>query len=377
MNKQYNPLIFLAALGAGGISVFPFAFLQYVHPHGKGLVTAAEIFNSNHWPVWVYVILSAIMIVFAAIHFILLFQFLPQLFKFRKTEAYSELMDNPLANTAILAPFIAIVMSMNAFIGPIRFFVPLFSDNFQALMMPALVVWLIIGALLLHTEFALLITAFKKGFDVGKINFGWMLHSFALSMYTVTGTGIAALAKDSGIANLAAFVALITGTMGIFLFFVKIITIFQSHMAADNLPEKQFMPAFLIVIPNITLYAISLFRFGHFLEKQHGVHLDAYFLVVITVSYAFATWYMLFGLTLLKDFIKNDLFSKHYYVQLWGIICPFVAYAVLGSFVYKVFMPWEGFLIATLVSAFIAIGLFADLFIRHIRCIANSKSIAC
>lgn len=43
LSRFFSPLIFLASLGAGGIAVMPFAFLQYTFSHGPGLVKIADI----------------------------------------------------------------------------------------------------------------------------------------------------------------------------------------------------------------------------------------------------------------------------------------------------------------------------------------------
>ncbi|MBK8807046.1 MAG: hypothetical protein IPO21_10515 [Bacteroidales bacterium] len=43
MKKSFNPLIFLASLGAGGISVAPFTYFQYIVHKGEGLITNAQL----------------------------------------------------------------------------------------------------------------------------------------------------------------------------------------------------------------------------------------------------------------------------------------------------------------------------------------------
>ena len=107
--------------------------------------------------------------------------------------------------------------------------------------------------------------------------------------------------------------------MGLFLLLVKMISIFMSHFAAKGIPEKQFLPSFLIVIPNMTLYAITFFRLGHYLEKQFGYHLDSYFYFIIIGAFAFQIWYLLFGLTLLRDYLKKDFFKKEFYSSMWAL----------------------------------------------------------
>ncbi|MBT3864575.1 hypothetical protein HOE67_02320 [Candidatus Peregrinibacteria bacterium] len=377
--KLFSPLLFLAALGAGGIAIIPFAFLNYTFPHAAGLIKISHITHSL-LPLWQEILirfLEVSMVAFSAIHIILSVVFTVKLIKWMKDKKrYAEFIQNPLTNSAIMAPFISLVMTMNVFIGPIRYFIPQMADNLQIFMLPALTVWGLIWLALMRMEIKLLAISFKNSFDISKISFGWLLHPFALAMLTVTGTGIAALAKAPEVAHTAAMFSVISGTMGFFLLTVKTITIFKSHFAADGLPEKQFLPSFLIVVPNITLYAISAFRLGHYLEHQFSAEIGSYYLIIMVTAFAFETWYLMFGLSLLKDYFKNH-FSKEYYVSQWGLVCPIVAYAVLTSFVYKVFVPspilyW--LVIATLIAVIL---LFGVLLKKHCGCKRGSTKIDC
>ncbi len=372
--KNFSPLLFLASLGAGGISVIPFAFLNYTFDHGKGLVKIADI-NYQNLEIGTKILfrfMELSMLIFIILHVILSIIFFIKLIPWLKKKSYKKFIENPLENSAILAPFISIIMTMNVAIGPIRYFIPDFSKNLQSFMFPALIAWAIIWIFLMRMEIKLLKTSFEKSFDINKIHFGWLLHPFALGMLTVTGTGIAALAHSANIAHLAAFMSLTSGTMGLFLLLVKMITLFKSHFAAPGMPDRQFLPSFLIVIPNITLYAISAFRLGHYLEHQHHLEMGAFFLIIMTVSFAFETWYLAFGLSLLKEYFKKH-FSKEYYVSQWGLVCPVVAYAVLGSFVYKFFVPnliIYGLVVLTMI---ISIILFFVLLEKYIQCLKSTK----
>ena len=140
--KNFTPLLFLASLGAGGISIIPFAFLQYVHPHNKGLVTLQEILeNTFSFPIWTYYLLSTIMIVFTILHIALTGVFSKQFIHFFKSVGARTLWNDPLKNSAYLAPFISLVMTMNVLIGPVRFFVPILSENLQQVMPYAFAFW--------------------------------------------------------------------------------------------------------------------------------------------------------------------------------------------------------------------------------------------
>lgn len=101
---------------------------------------------------------------------------------------------------------------------------------------------------------------------------------------------------------------------------------------------------------------------------------------MIGIAFAFETWYLLFGLGLLKDYFKKDFFKNEYYVTLWGFICPLVAYAVLGSFLYNVFIPSVIIYWQIIIVTAIAVILFFMLLIRYMKCagmIEKNKNFNC
>ncbi|MDD3178065.1 MAG: hypothetical protein PHR26_00940 [Candidatus ainarchaeum sp.] len=379
--KNFNPLLFLMSLGAGGISIIPFAFLQYTFFSSKGLVTLSDVLSSSlsMSQLVLFNFLFIVMIVFGLLHLILSVILIKHLIKWIKEGRYKEMLNNPLKNSALLAPFISIIMTLNVFIGPIRFFINPISNNLQSLMIYALIFWGLIWLFLMYLDLKLISISFLKDFDVSKINFGWLLHSFALGMASVTGSGIAALSQNILIAHIAAFLSTISLSLGLFLLIVKLITLFKFHFESKGLPDKQFLPSFLIVIPNVTLFAITLFRLGHYLEHAFSFSLGAYFLVVILLSFVFEIWYFGFSLFLLKDYFKKHFFKKEFYISQWGLVCPVVAFAVLGSFLYKVFVPNIILYIVIIVVLIISVVLFFILFIRQLKCsnFLKSKSFIC
>ncbi|PIE80078.1 MAG: hypothetical protein CSA15_02335 [Candidatus Delongbacteria bacterium] len=360
MKNNFSPLNFLASLGAGGISVIPFAFFQYTHHKSKGLITFSQIdhFNLGGFKQGLFHSLEAVMIVFTLIHIYLTIVNLFGLSKWVKSEEYEGFKNDPLRNAALMTPFLSLAMSMNVVIGPIRFFIPNLASNLQAMMLPALIGITLLALYAMYWEIKLLKISFSNSFDVAKINFGWLLHPFALGMITVTATGIAAMSKNHTYASIAAFLALTIGSMATFLLVVKVVSIFQSHFNADGLPAKQFMPSFLIVVPIITILAISGFRLSHYFEHNFGFHMDAVGVLIVVIAFAFETWYLLFGIALLKTYLKTDFREKEYYVSQWGLICPFVAYSVLGSFVWKLFVPNPVIYTVVLISAVTSIIFF-------------------
>ncbi|MCF7855948.1 hypothetical protein K9N08_00080 [Candidatus Gracilibacteria bacterium] len=371
MQKNFSPLAWLAPLGAGGISIITFAFFNYSLTHPAGLIN----FSQTDGGLLVR-ILEGNMLLFIALHLLLTIFLIAPLVRFLRDENYQNFRDNPLQNSALLAPFISAAMTLNVLIGPIRYFVPAFYENLQMLMLPGFIAWVVLWILTMRFVVKLLAISFTKSFDIAKISFGWLLHPFTLGMVTVTGTGVAAMAADAVLANVAAFLSLISGSMGLFLLFVKTISIFKSHFAADGLPAKQFLPSFLIVIPNITLYAISAFRLGHWLEKFHAAELGNYFKIVMTTAFAFETWYLFFGFVLLADYFRRHFF-REYHVSQWGLVCPLVAYAVLGSFVYKVFAPILLTKIVILTTTAVVVLLFFFLLKKMFCCRKSCGNFSC
>jgi len=371
MKKDFNPMRFLASLGAGGIAVAPFAIMQYTFTHPKGLIQlknlkAMELSSLQQIETTALMIIMAL---FTLLHFALSVPFFADLLRWRKTDSFKTFMSNPQENSAIMAPYLSLIMTMNVFIGPIRFFFSIVGDNLQLLMLPALMVIGLIWLSMMKTEIGLLKRAFSDHFDADTINFGWLIQVFALSMGSVTLSGIAALAKAPNIAHTAFVLTSISFSMALFLLMIKLPQIFKNHFHAQSLPEHPAMPSVMILVPIITLLAITGFRLGHYMEKQLGIHLGGYFLIIVFGALAMESWYLIFSLSLIKGFLQKDLFKKEYYVTMWGMICPFVAFSVLSAFAQEVWLHSAVINIIAYISLGTAVGLFLKILHRKARCL--------
>ncbi len=378
--KKFNPTKFLAVLGSGGISVAPFAFMQNTVKHPKGLIAyehighgtlsmSQEIFFRS---------LEGVMLLFAAIHFFLLIRYLGQYFSWLGSDDYKTMKEDPKVNSALMTPFLAIFMSFNVVIGVVRFFIPAMHENLTTLVPYAFGGWAFVWFFAMKTEISIIKKGFIKVFEPQQLNFGWLMHAFALGMGSVVGSGIAIFAKKgSFIPDTAALMVLISASMGLFLLVVKSVSLFIGQYRREGLPGRQAMPTFLIMVPIITLYAITFFRLGHFLHKHHGFHVsEVYYWFIIIAAWAFQTWYMFFGFSLLKDYFSNH-FKGEYYLSQWGVICPFVGYAVLGSFVVPFLSIAPVIKVISLASLSVVVVLYSDLLLRHYKCRNNTSAIKC
>jgi len=96
-------------------------------------------------------------------------------------------------------------------------------------------------------------------------------------------------------------------------------------------------------------------------------------MILMVGAFAFETWYMMFGLTMLYDYFKK-YFHSEFHVSQWGLVCPFVAYSVLSSFVYKVFVQNTFFYILPLIILAVTVSLFFLLFYKQFVCRKNKAS---
>ena len=370
--NSFSPLNLLGALGAGGIAVAPFAIMQYLYPHPKGLVTRAAMHAPDAglepWQSALVAPFEATMLLFAGLHAVLLALLLMRFLTANGRGEYAATIADPLSGAQMLAPHLAIAMSFNVFIGVVRYFVPAIQDSFQELMLPALVAWLVLLAFTLKGVYRQLGNAFEQPFDLHKARFGWMLLPFALGMVSVVGSGIAAMAKSPGVAHVAAFFSLMGGMGALFLLVVKLLTLMQVHYQQPSLPDRHSLPSILAVVPILTVLAIIGFRLAHYAHAQLGLHIDWAGPVIVASVFAFQTFYLGFGFVLMRTYLMRDFWRGEYHPAQWGMVCPFVAWSVLGAFVGGSVISGAPLVVAIFASLSIAILLFFAVMARMLSC---------
>lgn len=345
LTDRFNMLWFIMALGFGGTSVAGFAFLNNTlerTPPLKGMLYLATIdeFAAKMGTTYTFLAnyLKVHMLFFGVMHIVALTVCTWLYLRWRKLhqQAYQDILQDTSRNSVLISPVLAYGMAFNVSLVLGYVFVDWMRINLEMLMPYAAGVYFLLWLWTLLTAIRLQAIALEKGFDVDKMHFGWLLVPFALAMTSVTGTGIAYLAHG-GLADFVFFLSLVTFSMAFFLLLVKVFSLFKSHYAS-GMPEKiEFLPAFFIVMPIITLLTISLLRYGYYFQHKFNLPLpEAAFAMTVSTGFALMTWYMLLGLFLLRDYFKKHLFSMEYFDESqWGLICPMVAYAVLATFVYK------------------------------------------
>jgi len=369
-SKSFDPIMFLMSLGAGGLSIGLWAFFMFTFKHGKGLFNhdqLSQVITSN-FQKYLFFSTEVLIIIMAIVHLVTITYLLIKYFKWLKTKDYKNYISDPLRNNGIMTVFLTITMTFNVIFAIGNHFIFKNGPLFQPIMGPALIGYFILYIFTMGTSIKILKIAFTNTFDFNKIHFGFMMHPFALSMLAVTGFGISAFSKNYIISSIAFFLAFAPWLVAILLTLIKIVTMFQHHFK-NNLPDRNFLPSTLIVMPTIMLIFLSLTRIGHYLHNNlKGVEIGpAYYAIVTIIPFVFLFWYGLFSLTLIKDYFKT---YKKFNVTQWGFICPIAAFNVIGFAMNKYWLggvlPF-GYILLTFV--FFGIIVYFDLFFKQVKSI--------
>ncbi|ADI00125.1 TsoY family (seleno)protein [Salisediminibacterium selenitireducens] len=344
MNKTYNPIYFLAALGNGGLAVSFFMYFMFMIPHeGTPMATFNHIYPylmGGSVPVQIAIVIVATgMIYFTVRHFQKLFWNLSQWKQFKQTEAYQKMLGTN-AEVSFMAIPLTLSMTVNVLFVLGAVFIPNLWNVIQLLLPFSLAAFAAIGAYAL-TLFIPMMTRFftDNGFNTeANNNFSQLLSTFAFTMIAV---GLAAPAAMSSIT----FVS-VTGMILSILFLTVAVGLLavQGTLAIsailNNGIAKEGSATVWILIPILTLVGITFVRLASGVSHNLlGTNPnDIMMFLVIGALVTVQTFVGLLGYSVLT---RNGYFSeftngKNKSPGSYGLICPGVAYFVLGMF----FIQW-------------------------------------
>lgn len=342
--RNYDPAYFLAALGNGGLATSFFMYLMFMVPHpDTAMVTFNHIYPyvTEGSPVIAILILIAVagMLYFAFRHFQRLFWNLKQLRKFKQTESY-RMMNNANNAVTMMAVPLTLAMSINVLFVLGAVLVPNLWNVIEILLPLALLGFLAIGAYALKI-FVPMMTSFMldKTFNIDKNNnFSQLLAVFAFAMIAVGLAAPGAISRIKVVSALGIFFSLLFLMISLSLMFVHIVLSLQS-IFKHGFAEKAG-PSVWMIIPILTLVGITGIRladgfFHNFLDMEP---IPALFFIMFGAVIAIQIIVGLVGTLVLKrlnyfkDYIDGPKFSPGSY----GLICPGVAFFVLGTF----FIHW-------------------------------------
>lgn len=336
--EQYSPLYFLAALGAGGMSVAFFMWLMHWMPYTTPMPVFDELVGVlQHGPVYQQLALVGAWLgiaFFAALHFRLLAWNLKAFRAFRASTAYRALRSSN-AETQLLAGPLTLAMTINVGFVLGMAFVPGLWQIVEWLFPIAMVAFLAVGvwALALLRDFWGRVLT-EGNFDCTKNNsFAQLLPAFALAMI---GVGLAAPAAMSEtpqtiltslvLSSFFIVTAIISGT-------VQLVLGLRGML--DQGANVETAPSLWIVVPILTVLSIALLRQGHGIDTvlsgnaagAQGFGLLTT-LLMAQIAFGLLGWVVLRRYGYFQRFVTGPERSPGSYT----LVCPGVAIVVMLHF---------------------------------------------
>lgn len=339
MNKQnYSPTYFLAALGAGGLSVSFYMYLMFLIPHkGSPMATfdhISPLFQQNNWLTYVSVFAMIAIIVFAILHFKLLFWNIKQFNIFKQTQEYAILKKSN-AEVTLMAIPLTLAMTINVCFVLGAVFVPGLWNIVEYMFPFALLGFAVTGYYAINIFMEYFSRLLKNGdFDFTKNNnLSQMISIFAFAMVGVGFAAPGAMSHYILINAIGIFGAIFFLTISILLLVIKLIIGFKNMFEHGISVEAS--PSLWIIIPILTILGITLIRISFGLD--HHFHTPLANSSLFTLTSTVVALQLIFGLLgykVMKDlgYFKEYVYGEKKSEVSFALICPGVAFMVFGMF---------------------------------------------
>jgi len=336
--ENYSPSYFLAALGAGGLSVSFYMYLMFLVPHkGSPMATFDYIYpilEQGSWLTFVSSFAMVLIIVFAFFHFKLLIWNLKQFKAFKQTEEYTVLKNSNGEVTLMTIPLtLAMTINVCFVIGAV--FVPNLWSIVEYMFPFALLGFAIAGYFAIKIFMDYFSRLLQKGdFDFTKNNnLSQMISIFAFAMIGVGFAAPGAMSHYIVVNAIGIFGAIFFLAISILLLIIKLILGFKNMF--EHGISKEASPSLWIVIPILTILGITLIRISFGLDHHFNSPLANSTLFTLTSTIvALQLIFGMLGYKVMKDIGYFDEYvngEKKSEVS-FALICPGVAMMVFGMF---------------------------------------------
>lgn len=318
---KFTPLKFMATLSAGGIALMAFNYLQFAYPPEEGFLKLYDISWQSLAQAEAYLSLFLIVIMFSFTVFSIIFStlLLWNILKwYIKKQEYEKLINNPMQNVFIFAPIASLSMTVNVIWGPLLFFIP--EISVQKLMVPSFIFFIILWSVVLFLQVRVGKVWLRDRLDISKLTFVWLLDVFAISLVSLTGTGIASISTNELIASISAIASFFLLFIGITLFTLKLPLLIYVQIKNVKLPDKGILPAFFLVIPITCLLGVSLYKILAYLQMYFSYDVKVLSFFIVVFSYVIAISWGVFALYLLRQYFKNDFLKSSFSPPQWGFV---------------------------------------------------------
>jgi len=349
----YNPLYWLAALGAGGLTVSFFVYINFMVPHkGVPMATFDQVYPALIKGDWLSIVtaLSLIFVViFALLHIKLLLWNIKEFAAYKKTEAYTAMKESN-NEVQLFAIPLTLAMTINVFFVTFALFVPHLWDYVEYLFPGALLAFMVAGyyVLKIFAEYLSRLLAHGELDFTQNNSLAQMLSVFAFTMVGVGFAAPAAMSKTLAVNAIGAFGSIFFISAAVLLLMIKLVLGFKSMFKDGIAPEAT--PTLWIIIPILTLIGISLVRL--FFGFEHRFHAEMPKTDMFALTSVIISLQILFGLlgyAVMKrvKYFKTYVFGDKQSVASLALICPGVAFTV-----FYLFLIQYGFVFTGVVSKY-------------------------
>lgn len=333
----YNPLYFLAALGAGGLAVSFFMYPMFLVPHpDTPMVTFDHL-----WPLIIggsplvaglLLLDVALIVFFAALHLRLLAWNLGQYRAYRTSQAFLNARGTT-AEIGVMALPLTLAMSINVLFVLGALLVPQLWSAVEWLFPGSLLAFLAVGVLALrqltdHLSRVLV----HGGLDgTSQNSLSPLLAVFTLAMVAVGLAAPAAMSQVTAVRTVAILLSLFFFSVAVLLALVQLPLGFRAMLARGIQPAAS--PSLWILIPILTLLGIAWLRLSHGLEHTlggHGTPPLGFTASVLSLQLFFG----LLGWAVMRrnGYFRDTVQGSQGDAGRFALICPGVALFVFGLF---------------------------------------------
>jgi hypothetical protein len=363
--SSFNPQYFLAALGAGGLTISFFLYPMFMLPHPQTPMVNFEAI----WPVLTGEnrLLSTLLaldllavLTFAFIHFHLLAKSLLAYQRFRLTSAYEALRKGN-GEVSLMAIPLTLSMSINVLFVLGSLFVPGLWGVVEWLFPFALVAYISVGVYALRIYGAYFTRLLLSGdFDFGgNNNLSQLMAIFAFAMIATGLAGPGAMSHTQQINALGIFGSLFFLSLAVLLVVIKLVLGMKSMLRQGV--SKQTSYTLWILIPILTLFGISGIRIimglHHAFEQplsRPGLFVFTSVLLSLEILAGLLGYKVMKAVGYFDEYLRGDKRD----VGSFALICPGVAFFVFGFFFITFGLLKNGLVAPRSVSYFLILAPF-------------------
>lgn len=380
-NTPYHPSYWLAALGAGGLSISFFMYLTWMVPHTgspmptwEHLQTAwlAETPATDALRVVLVIAVFGVALL-ASLHFLLLAWNIREYRSTTAQEVVARMRQSP-AEVQLMAIPLTLAMTVNVCFALGALFIPGLWSWVEYLFPVALLAFVVIAWHALHIYGRYLSRMLVEGGyrSEEQNHLSPLIAVFAFSMLSVGFAAPAAMSHIKLISVVAATLSILFLVLALVVSLIVVVTGISAMMQHGL--NSQATPSLWTLIPVLTLLSIEWVRLQHGLSHHllKGGENGALF-VPLTAAFMLQFGVLLVGLRVmyLNGYLRRHLKGQETDPISFGLICPGVALFVMGMFWWH--LVWVNMGLIQLFSAAYWLGILVLAIIQLVTLLAMGR----